>query len=74
MDITSDMSSALRAGADDGRATQRNGRKRRHAMDDMIKKKDAVEAIAETIADDGDTSAWLYVAEDMLKSVPSADS
>lgn len=26
MDITSDMSSALRAGADDGRATQRNGK------------------------------------------------
>ena len=26
MDITSDMSSVLRAGADDGRATQRNGK------------------------------------------------
>ena len=40
---------------------------------DIIYKEDAIKAIAETIADDGDTSAWLYVAEDMLKGVPSAD-
>jgi predicted RNA-binding Zn-ribbon protein involved in translation (DUF1610 family) len=42
-------------------------------MSDLIKREDAIKAIAETIADDGDTSAWLYVAEDMLNGVPSAD-
>ena len=40
---------------------------------DIIYREDAIKAIAETIAGDGDTSAWLYVAEDMLKGVPSAD-
>ena len=42
-------------------------------MSDLIEREDAIKAIAETIADDGDTSAWLYVAEDMLNGVPSAD-
>ena len=40
---------------------------------DTIYREDAIKAIAETIATDDDTSAWLYVAEDMLKGVPSAD-
>ena len=40
---------------------------------DTIYREDAIKAIAETIASDGDTSAWLYIAEDMLKNAPSAD-
>ena len=40
---------------------------------DTIYREDAIKAIAETIADDDDTSAWLYVAKDMLNAVPSAD-
>lgn len=48
MDITSDMSSALRAGAGDGQVMQRNG-KRNGRMDDLIKREDAIGAFEEEL-------------------------
>ena len=49
------------------------GYKEKTMSKDIIYREDAIKTIAETIATDSDTSAWLYVAEDMLKGVPSAD-
>lgn len=42
-------------------------------MSDYIKREDAIKKIAEYISDDGDTQHWVYVADDILKRIPSAD-